>query len=478
MPIFLERRYQGDPCTHLSVCSASLSLSSPNPGPHPVHALSGAQVSLREPGAPAPRARSFWGSASARPSGRPLLTTGSSRCHPPLRLSARPAAPPSHARARAHGLCGSGQSSRPERGGSGDPEAACSPGREEAAREERGRCLRTPLPARLRARREGGTGINTFDFEAKVNGNCHPGRLGHWAPRPRQARQGDGRAPLIGWRSWHPPTAAPPPDWMRRSDDSLGPIGDARGAALLFSGTNSRGGGLTSPPSAPEALCTRWPRGTWRAPWASWGGEAGTRPGSAGHPSLSPRGSPPGPADRAVKPTRSVRRSRRRESSRNPTRTLALGRACDVVAARGGTAHQALVGCACLVWQERNHPPQPRALHAVGATSDPGVLKHHSAQPLAFGRGKQRPGTCGAYVPRSPRSPKSPKSSVTAALEAGSRWPGRVSCPQTFGKNFLSCPLIGSAPLCQNSSKGASNSQLPLAGCPRELLRNRLWDGG
>nr|XP_054416768.1 translation initiation factor IF-2-like [Pongo abelii] len=79
------------------------------------------------------------------------------------------------------------------RAGLGAPQAPApslrpSPGRAEAAQEERGRALvhpsHRPSPPKMQRDSEGGDReINTFDFLAKVNGNCHPeGDLGTGLP--------------------------------------------------------------------------------------------------------------------------------------------------------------------------------------------------------------------------------------------------------------------------------------------------------
>lgn len=120
-------------------------------------------------------------------------------------------------------------------------------------------------------------------------------------------------------------------------------------------------------------------------------------------------------------------------------------------------------------------PPAP----ARRIASDPGGPRHHSSQPLALGRRKRRSGTGGGYVP---------KSSAAAASEAGSTWPRRVLFVDTFRKNCLPYPLVGSAPLCQNSScchlTGSQQRPLPLAGCSGSCLEtafgsevetNRNW---
>lgn len=68
------------------------------------------------------------------------------------------------------------------------PSLRPSPSRAEAAQEERGRALvhpsHRPSPPEMQRDSEGGDGeINTFDFVAKVNGNCHPeGDLGTGLP--------------------------------------------------------------------------------------------------------------------------------------------------------------------------------------------------------------------------------------------------------------------------------------------------------
>ena len=78
---------------------------------------------------------------------------------------------------------------------------------------------------------------------AKVNGNCHPGAT--WAlsspapPVPGQA----GRARAPDWLAGLAiPGAAQPSDWLHLSDDQLSPIGEACGAAPLFSGANGLDG--------------------------------------------------------------------------------------------------------------------------------------------------------------------------------------------------------------------------------------------
>lgn len=128
----------------------------------------------------------------------------------------------------------------------GTPRPPPAPDWVEAALEERapqhGRSLRTPLPARIQRDLEGGDRINTFDFEAKVNGNCHPGRPGHWAPGAPPDTGQEGQAHACDWlEGLAIPRAAPQPDWLRRSDDQPGPTEEALGAAPLFSGANSRG---------------------------------------------------------------------------------------------------------------------------------------------------------------------------------------------------------------------------------------------
>lgn len=161
-------------------------------------------------------------------------------------------------------MCGAEESSAPEGGelrGRRGPQGRLQPAAGWRQREKSGAghgphstvCPSArPTPPGFRGTRREGTGINTFDFVAKVNGNCHPGAT--WAlgspapPVPGQA----GRARGPDWlASLAIPRAAPPPDWLRRSDDQLGPIRGARGAAPLFSGANGLGGGPTSPPAGP-----------------------------------------------------------------------------------------------------------------------------------------------------------------------------------------------------------------------------------
>lgn len=180
-----------------------------------------------------------------------------------------PAAPPTHDPGPCtHGLCGGGKSSGPERGGLRRPQGPRGRLQPAAGWRQRGRSgagrwphstvrpSARPSPPGFREPRRKRTGINTFDFVAKVNGNCHPGAT--WAlgspalPVPGQA--GWARAP--DWlESLAIPRAAPLLDWLRCSADQFGPIGEARGAAPLFSGANSRGGraDLAS-------------RGAWRGP--------------------------------------------------------------------------------------------------------------------------------------------------------------------------------------------------------------------
>lgn len=131
--------------------------------------------------------------------------------------------------------------------GSGDretPEAAASPrlgggsagGAGRALAPQHGPSLRTPLPPGFGGTRREGTGINTLTLWLRLTGTATPGRLGHWAPRPCQSRdRRGGRLPSDWLTGLAIPGAVPPPDWLRRSDDQLCPIGEARGAAPLFS---------------------------------------------------------------------------------------------------------------------------------------------------------------------------------------------------------------------------------------------------
>lgn len=167
----------------------------------------------------------------------------------PLLLSARPAAP-SHARPgplSPGAVWGVGKVRGRSARSSGDPETPRGRRQPEGGWRQRGRsgpgagptARSVPPhapPARIRRDSEGGDGNKYLDFVVKVNGNCHPGAT--WAlgspapPVPGQA----GRAPAPDWLAGLAiPGAVPRSDWPRRSDDQLGPIGEARGAAPLFS---------------------------------------------------------------------------------------------------------------------------------------------------------------------------------------------------------------------------------------------------
>lgn len=152
-------------------------------------------------------------------------------------------------------------------GGSGDTEAP-----QAAQRQRLGGCSpggwgglgptarSRPRSAPPRPDPEGGDGNKYLDFEAKVIRELHPGATwaqGSRAP-PVPGREGRDRA--SDWMErLAVPGASPLPDWLCPSDDLPGPIGEAHGAAPLFSGANRRGGradlaSLGAPRGGPGSL--------------------------------------------------------------------------------------------------------------------------------------------------------------------------------------------------------------------------------
>lgn len=155
----------------------------------------------------------LWQSAprggQGRPRGSPpnpkLTSPPLQLSRPPFQLCPRPAAP-LHARPEPvfpGELCEGGESSGLRARGAGvsrDPGGRPQPeagykrrGRSRALALDTARPSARPSPPRFRGTRREGTGINTFDFVAKVNGNCHPGAT--WALRsPGPASPGAGGA--------------------------------------------------------------------------------------------------------------------------------------------------------------------------------------------------------------------------------------------------------------------------------------------
>lgn len=251
----------------------------------------------------------------------PLTTRFLLLLGPPSSLP-RPAAPPTHDPAPCpHGLCGGGESSGPERGGlrrPRGPRGRLQPaaGRRRRGRSGAGRWPRStarpsarPAPPGFRGTRRKRTGINTFDFVAKVNGNCHPGATWALGSRALPVPGPAGRERAADWlESLDIPRAAPPPDWLRCSDDQLGPIEAARGAAPLFSGANSRGGRADLAPRPGAAPLGVNALAVGRCTWVRdpRGGGAAGRPGCAlwpngrGSRSSPPPGLRPRPRRRAI----------------------------------------------------------------------------------------------------------------------------------------------------------------------------------
>lgn len=156
-----------------------------------------------------------------------------------------------------------------------------------------------------------------------------------------------------------------------------------------------------------------------------------------------------------MKPTRSGRRSGRRAwgRSRNP-----LGRshrACLCREGGAGTRRERDVRVSC---DGREIALRTRAaLHAVGATSGPGV----SFSPVPGCGGRPQPS--GTECPR--------------CFGGGPRWPGRVFCSREPSGRLPSPPPGLEAPWCQVPHRAPATSA-PTGRCSREPLRNRLRDGG
>lgn len=260
-------------------------------------------------------------------------------------------------------------------GGPETPEAAASPrlgggsarGAGRALAPQHGPSLRTPLPPGFGGTRREGTGINTLTLWLRLTGTATPGRLGHWAARPRQVPGQAGRAPPPDWL-----TGRPSPGPSRRligcaaqmtssslSEKPAGrPLCSPEPIALV--------GGLTSPPAGPRGAprgVNALAAGAGPESRAARGGGARARPGAGDRTAprhhILPlrRALPPALARRTRsqidpvilqlsvrlrdEPAPLLVPASGRTGRTNPTLTLTLECACDLVAP-GTTVHQVL----------------------------------------------------------------------------------------------------------------------------------------